>query len=487
MALVRLDAGQCRLALENDAEFFIQFFLYEELTHPIPEFHKEILALMISAMVPRLCLAIPRDHAKTTLAKLACLWYFLFSPYRFIIYVSNTAGIAVPATNDIIGFFESANFIETFGVCAFPIKRVGEGLYKFILPESLGSKVCILRALGAGQQVRGINVDHKRPQLAIVDDLEDNDNIATPELFMKLKKWVYGPFKKALDKFDHKIIWLGNMIDTQSMLFENCQSEFWHSRLWGVLLKDGSTLWPEAWPLEKLRMDYIEYQKNGMADIWFAEMMNMPMASGNGLIEAGEITYKPEVMPGNFEIGFLTVDLAISDKTWAHKTAITVHGWIDETFWQIVETKDYRGIDPIALFREIIKMVQKWHIHVIGIESVAYQASLQFVYPHLCLMEQIEGLEFCALYAGNRKAERLSSWAGLIKAGEYALTEGDFVCTQQLLKFDSTKKNNDDDTIDACASGPQMVREFSNLIWAEKNSALFAQHKVQTLAQIAEI
>ncbi len=473
---VQLSAKDCSFALEHDSEFFIQFFLHEELTFPVPAFHKDIFHLMVAAEVARLVLAIPRDHAKTTLAKLACVWYLLFSDYRFIVYLSNTSGIAVPAANDITGFLKSENFVNTFGECEWLIEQEGKGLYKFRLPAAFGKKLCILRALGASQQVRGINVDNQRPQLAIIDDLEDNDNIATPELFLKLKKWMYGPFRKCLDKFHNKMIWLGNMISQNSMLYENCQSRFWTSRRYGCLLANGEALWSDAWSIEKLMADYLEYQENGMADVWFAEMMNLPMASGAGLIEAEEITYKPAIQPRDHEVGFLTVDLAISEQTWAHNTVIAVHTWVDEEFWQITETHSYHGIDPIALFYEIIRVGQEWGYYAVGIESVAYQASLQYVFPHLCMVDQIEGFEFVALTATNRKVERLAPWAGLLKTGEYALTEGDFGITQQLLEYNPAKKHNKDDEIDACAHGPQMINTFMNVI-------LNAVHKVENQKQ----
>jgi len=68
MEQVQLGTQEIKLALEHDSEFFIQFFLGEELLFPVPEFHVENLDLMVLREVPKLALAIPRAHAKTTLA-----------------------------------------------------------------------------------------------------------------------------------------------------------------------------------------------------------------------------------------------------------------------------------------------------------------------------------------------------------------------------------------------------------------------------------
>ncbi len=493
-AAVQIPVDAIERALRVDPEFFIQFFLGEEIDLPVPDFHKDILAMMVGLDISRFVCAIPRDHAKTTLAKLACVWYYMFSDFRFIVYLSNTSDIAVPATNDIVDFLKSENFNRTFGPCTFIIEQHGKGLYKFVLPESLGSKTCILRALGAGKQVRGINVDNKRPQLAIIDDLEDNDNIATDELFKKLKKWVYGPFRKCLDKFNNKMIWLGNMIIEQSMLNENCNSEYWYSRRYGCLLANGKALWEDAWPIEKLMHDYAEYQEAGMADVWFAEMMNLPMASGSGLINAEEITYKPEVNARDHELGFFTVDLALSDEAWAHKTVVGVHVWVqndpdEQGWWQYIPLLAEAGMDSIALFWKLVDFSAEWGFTCIGIESEGYQASLQSIYPHLCLVHNIDGLEFFPLKTYKKaKTARLKPWADMIKSGDYALTEGDFMCTQQLLRYNVQLKTNDDDVIDCGAYGPQMYREYYFEIQnSVAKSETLLPTTIQTSYQVARI
>ena len=456
---VQMNTAAIKQSLEYDEEFFIHFFLGDELTFPVPKFHKDIFHTMTNATIKKFCCAVPRDHAKTTLAKLAVVYHFLFSPYRFIVYISNTFAIAAPACEDIVAFIESENFQAVFGSIEWLTRRPGDGIYKF----KIGSKVCILRALGAGQQVRGINVDNQRPQLAVIDDLEDNDNIATEALFLKLKKWVYGPFRKCLDKFDNKMIWLGNMISNRCMLKENCESDFWYSMRYGALLSTGEALWPDAWPLDKLKADFAEYVQAGMSEVWFAEMMNLPLVGGRGLIRPDEIEYRPKVFPGDLEYGFITIDPAISDKTWAHKTAVVVHGFIDEK-WQVVDYTFDTGIDPIRLFNITIELASMWGIHVVGIESVAYQASLQPVFAYFAAEQGMEFMEFVKVPAVMQKTQRIAGWCAMLKAKQYTLTEGEYAATDQLLNYDPSKRENDDDLIDACAHGPHMIERHMHTI-----------------------
>lgn len=483
-AQVSINRADVINALRKDPEFFIQFFLQDELTFPVPEFHKTIFIKMTSPDVKRFVCAIPRDHAKTTLAKLAVVWLFLFSPYRFIIYVSNTHTIAKEAVTDIRTFILSENFAQVFGRPEIIVDRQGDGIIKFKIIIDGKEKVCILRAIGAQQQVRGINIDNQRPQCAVVDDLEDNDNIATEPLFMKLKKWFYGPFLKCLDKFDNKLIQLGNMISNRQLLKENCESKRWHSMKYGCLLSNGQPLWADAWSLDKLKADFNEYLEKGMLDVWFAEMMNMPLAGGRGLIRADKLFYVPKVHPADVEYGCITVDLAISDKTWAHRTAVVVHVWCGE-FWQPAEYFMDYAVDPIQLLDIIIALCFKWRVHVVGIESVAYQAALQSVFTYICQMRGIDWIKFKELYFVGRKVQRLAAWAGMIKKKEYGLPEGDFPFTEQLLSFDPKVRDNDDDLIDAASFILQMTDEY--IFEIMEKLELVQTGNVQTLENYARV
>jgi hypothetical protein len=270
--------------LKEDGEFFIEFFLADELTSPVPFFHYgEIWPLLTNTAMQRVLLAIPRDHAKTTLAKLSVVWYFLFTNHRFCVYLSNTNTIAKNACIDIIGYLNSPNFIATYGKIKMIKESQTDSLWIFELPDPFQKgrvKKCILRAVGAGQQMRGINIDNQRPDIAVVDDVEDNENTESPSLQKKLDKWIFGPFIKALAR-RKKIIWLGNMLQQTSLLARLSKRPNWNPVVFGALVKDVATgllrsLWPDRWSVEELTEDFLEYQELGLVETWMCEMMNMP-------------------------------------------------------------------------------------------------------------------------------------------------------------------------------------------------------------------
>lgn len=454
-------------ALHVDPEYFIQFYLAEELKYAVPEFHKECFNLITAQMVMYIALALPRGHAKTTLSKLACVWYFLFTDIRFIVYVSNTAPIAAEACKDIIEYLRGHNHQSVFEgpyEVDFEVDREGHGYYKFwmTVPDGKGNfykKFCILKALGAGQQVRGLNVDNERPQLAVVDDLEDNENTATPALQRKLKKWFFGAFFKALSRKNKKIIYLGNMLSNQSILYYLCEkSQLWHSVRKGALLSNNEPLWSDMWPLEDIRADFVEYQNLGEVALWFAEMMNMPMAEGTALIQPEEIVYLPAIIPWQHKYAFITYDPAISQKTWANSSAIVVHAQIADR-WQVAEQM-LGKFTPEQVFYILLELCQRWQTRVVGIEQGSYQLGLKPLFDILMKVHNQAFETFEIPHKNRSKVERLTVWCGFLRKKLWCLTEGDHVITQQLITFDPLKTNNVDDLIDACAMGPVMTELY---------------------------
>lgn len=458
LTAVQFDPSELKRALQTMPEMLMHFLLGDKLTLGVPHFHIDMFNYLTDMSVSRFALAVPRGHAKTTVVKITCVWYFLFTRYRFIVYCSNTTTVAQDECRDIIEFLECGNFRAVFGPIVWEKKDGSSGLYIF----KIGDKRCILRALGAGQQVRGLNIDNQRPELLICDDAEDEENSATPGQRAKFRRWVYGPLFKATAR-NSKKIWVGNLTNSHCLINHFVDSDFWASMRYGCILTNGQPLWPEMFSLDYLRKDYIEYQQAGMAAKWFAEMMNLPVPEGMGLITSEEITYKHGRVPADLEMGFITIDPAISLNTQADNTAIAVHGLVNNV-WQVVDY--YLGkCGPLEMFIKALDFCIKWRVRVIGIENVAYQAALQPIFRYLLAERGQHGIEVIPLAAGGvRKAERIQAWAGWLKSGTYALTEGESKCTTQLLNYDPAKKENDDDLIDCCAYGPQVITQYFNLL-----------------------
>jgi hypothetical protein len=469
---VHVDKADLLESLKTIFAVFIDFFLHEQLTVPVPEFHTRVWNLMTRLDFKRVAIAIPRGHAKTTLAKLSAVWYFLFTDVQFIVYLSNTSDLAVKCVNDIMDFFDAPNFITVFGQIKYETEKRGDGEFIFYINTPWGgTKRCILKARGCGQQVRGLNIGNLRPQIAICDDMEDSEELDNEDVRNKNLRWFFGTFVKAMDRKFNKILMIGNLIDTHCILNKVMKLEGWTTMVLGAILKDRSPLWSDMWTIDALIKDYNEYQKLGLVSLWYAEMMNLIVAGETGLINIDEINYKEIPDYGSASHGFITIDPATG--TGGNKTA---NGTL------VPQVVDYEAgqLDESATVDTALLMAHKWGIRVIGIESIAYQRALATLFSVIMLQRGIIGIEVVKLYPGHAsKNERIGAWVALIKTKGYAIPFGDIYITNQLLAYNRLKENNDDDLIDSCAMGPQMLAEYGGLIMSSNIVAMLQTKSIR--------
>jgi hypothetical protein len=469
---IEVDLSQLRLLLRTDAEVFIEFFLADALDMPVPEFHKEIWSLLTDQEKERVLLAIPRDHAKTTLAKLVVIWYWLFTTHRFAVYLSNTAPIAKGACRDIMEFLQHPNFIEVFGVIRMIKQSENEGLWLFDLPTPTWPQALCAPRIGQGQQMRGINIDNQRPDIAVVDDVEDNENTESELQQRKLDRWMFGPFLKALAK-KKKILWLGNMLTKTSLLARLSRNVRWNPVVFGCLIKDSVTgvlrpLWPGRWSVEGLQEDFKEYKDNGLVETWMCEMMNMPGHGENGFTPE-QINYEAVPTPDSIRAAWITVDPAFGQNSWNDESAIAVHV-IPLNGCPITVGVVHGQFDEVRLFEEIFSLAQYWNAWVWGVESIAAQRLLIPIF-NMLLTERMmmNRAEIIPLMAGrgDPKSSRIRAWVALMSNREWAIAEGDIDITTQILGYDFRKKDQADDIIDSCAYGPYMMEQYMHLILAQ--------------------
>lgn len=465
--------GEIVERLRTDGEFFIEFFLHEELSSPVPFFHYgEIWPLLTNTSMQRVLLAIPRDHAKTTLSKLSVVWYFLFTNHRFCVYLSNTNTIAKNACKDIIGYFNSPNFIATYGRIKMLKESETDSLWIFEVPMRDGRiKKCILRAVGAGQQMRGINIDNQRPDIAVIDDVEDNENTDSEVLQKKLDRWIFGPFLKALAR-QKKIIWLGNMLQKTSLLARLSLRPNWNPIKFGAIVQDNVTgeftpLWPERWPMAELIEDFQEYVELGLIETWMCEMMNMPGHGVDGFTQE-QINYAPIPGPDEILAAWLVLDPAFGENITNDDSSITVHVLPRDGPAMMVDHRTGKFKEH-EIFDLMLGLSRTWNAWVWGIEAVAAQRVLIPFFQVLLTTQLLNhSIEMIPLMAGkgDPKVSRIKAWVSLMAKNEYAVYEGAVEVTQQLLGYNMRKKSNRDDLIDSCAYGPMMLMQYEGLLIA---------------------
>jgi hypothetical protein len=313
-----------------------------------------------------------------------------------------------------------------------------------------------------------MNIDNERPDIAVADDVEDMDNTETDAQRLKLKNWVLGTFVKALGK-QHKLIWIGNMLARDSLLAKLSRLPSWNPVVFGCLVKDSNNqltpLWPELWPMEAIIADFNEYKALGSVETWMCEMMNMPGHGQNGFTQ-DQINYATRPVPDSLKAAFITIDPAFGKSQTNDRTAIVVHGLPMRGPVTVCDYTNER-LRENQIFEIALSYAMRWNAKVWGIESVAAQKVLITLFETFLAERQMTNqIKILPLKAGrgDPKRLRISSWVASMEEGTYAIPEDDIEITTQLLNYSMVEDDQEDDLIDACAYGVQMLDNYSQII-----------------------
>ena len=114
---VTIDESELIAAIQHDCVAILSFYLQDELDMKVPGFHLQIWQELVDMLkltnrpgvttALKKLFAVPREHSKSTLAKVATILFLKYSPYKFVLYASKTNGIARNAIHDILAWLES--------------------------------------------------------------------------------------------------------------------------------------------------------------------------------------------------------------------------------------------------------------------------------------------------------------------------------------------------------------------------------------------
>lgn len=457
---VHIDRAQLLHLIRYDCETILAFYLGEELTLEIPEFHKELwdefLDLldqvnnpeMLTGILKKL-LGVPREHAKTTLVKIAIILFFRYSRLSFCAYISNTFAAAINALKDVKAFLESKQDQELYGALEIEKSSDTEGLYILRISTPDGRrKTVIMKAFGVNTQIRGTLIHNRRPDLMIFDDCESNETASSETQQAKLDAWCLGTAMKSMAKLGI-CIFIGNMINEKTLLARLTREPDWRPTVFGCIIRSATgnlrPLWEGRWSLESLLQDYASYRRLGSGHVWEAEMMNLTANEILGESLDG-IDKPPRPMPDEIEAGFLCLDPAFGDKAWHDESAITVHVLQRGAQIPIIVESWHGKAKEEQLLDEMIRLSYYWGITTWAIESVAAQKLLISLFRLMLVQRQMSADLFLMLpiTAGkDSKASRIVSFRSIVAKGSYGICETESELIQKLGEYTALVEHED--------------------------------------------
>lgn len=446
----------------QDLNFLGMLAAPEEFTYNFPLFYLTLFGMLTAfkAKIERYAIGIPRGFAKTTFIKLLCLWYILFSHKQFILIVGASEDLAVNTLSDICDLLSSPNIRKLFGNWRAQVEVDTQALKVF----HFRGRDIILRAIGAGTAVRGINRKNKRPDVIIMDDIQKRETSENKDLSDQLLKWILGTLMKARSNDGCTYIYVGNMYPQNCILEKLKHNTQWTSFIVGGILADGTSLWEELRPIEELISEYQADSEMGHADIFISEILNSTdIASASGIDISKIPVLPPYFADADPEGSFIIIDPS-SGKKQGDDCTINHYSVCDGI--PILDTIESGTFSPLETIKQAISLGLQNNTRLIAVEGVAYQSTLLFWFEQYCEQEGISGFEFVELSPkGQAKNNRIKRGLLQVLKGEIYLGPNTrSKVLSQVTDWNPLKINNTDDIIDPIGYVEEVMRQYGHFI-----------------------
>lgn len=232
-----LHAGKCQ-DVEGHISDGISHDVCDALLH---QWLDETLPHIINAPVGQhVAIAAPRGEAKSTIVSLCfVLWAIVTGKKQYILLIADTfeqsVALLESVKNELIGNPRLNH--------DFP-EYTGEGRVWNTGTLITCSQVKI-QALGAGKRMRGLRHGPHRPDLIILDDLENDEHVRKPEQRDKLQAWLQktvlnlGSADGSMD-----VVYIGTILHYDSVLARTLKKSLWQTKVFQAI-----TQWPDRMDL----------------------------------------------------------------------------------------------------------------------------------------------------------------------------------------------------------------------------------------------
>jgi len=373
--------GDSLVECYGDVAIHARTFFPERFYRQFDPLHDDVFRIVNSrpgdlGYKPRKVIAAPRGTGKTSLSNLALpAQKILFRDRRYVVPVSASATLALQQSENLRRELTQNVLIkQLFG----DIKTGNFSKDQWVV-NIAGQEICVMPR-GAGQQVRGMLFGNHRPDLIIVDDLENPDEVMSEEQRRKRREWFYADLMNCVDRGrdDWEIIVVGTVLHEASLLNELLESPHWMSARLEICDDNLKSNAPNFMSDQEIKELYDHYNEEGELDVFYREYRNNPIASGKdaafrsayfSYYEEGELALNHDP---NIE-NIIIVDPARTTKMTSAESGIIgvgVNMRSNEIFVRYVLGGRFH---PDELYDEIIKAIQHTNADVLAVETTGLE------------------------------------------------------------------------------------------------------------------
>lgn len=395
-------------------EYFVQNYFPHYVRSPHKSQLHEYLFKTLPALLrnPNNALeadAAPRGEAKSTMVtQLFSLWCIVTGQKHYIVIVMDSIDQAYPMLEAIKAELEFNPRLKT----DFP-EACGQGRV-WQSGTAVTANDVKIQVAGSGKKLRGLRHGPYRPDLVVLDDIENDEAVRNPDMRDKLEGWL----KKTVlhlggvgQKFD--VVYIGTILHYDSVLNRTLNNPMWHSARFKAMLKwpDNMALWDEWETIlrnngkagEAMAQAFYEaneaemtagaqtsWAARGVLDLmkirardghaaFDSELQNDPV-SGEDAVFAhilDKCFYKPsEIPPDAVRFGALDPSLGKAGAS-RDPSAILVGAFDRKTGVLYVEVAQIKKRLPDLIIEDVIALQAKHKCKVWAVETVQFQEFLK--------------------------------------------------------------------------------------------------------------
>lgn len=407
---------------------------------------------------PKYAVGIPRGFSKTIVLKLYVVWLILFSDRRFILVVCNTASHANNFLADVQDMLSSSNIVSIFGDWRTSREKDTQELQKF----NFRGRSIVLAGIGSGGSVRGLNIKFRRPDIVIMDDMQNRDEAANPDMAATSMDWMLGTLMKACHPQSCVFIFVGNMYPFEGSILRKLKhSTEWVSFITGAILADGESLWPEHRSIEDLLSELAFDTEQGRPQIFYSEVMNDEDSGTVSGIDVSKIPLCPAYLDASMaQGGFVIIDPSLGKKK---SDDVAIGGFLVFDGVPVLWDLQVGKFDPGKCIQLSTFVAVKYNMQLIVVESGAYQATLKFWFEFIFAQLKITGIEIGLVSpAGMQKNSRILAMFRLLLTGKLKLAKAvRSAVIYQITQWNPIKINNKDDILDVLSYPYKVIEEYA--------------------------
>lgn len=410
---------------------------------PFAEFHHKIIRSLIRTKKRLSVIVVARGFGKTNLVTvLYAIWSVFLRKRKYVILISYSQGKSIKNLRRIQNLIKQKNFRKVFRYKIL-IENFTNGIIQI---QRRNGSIHTFEAKGVNQPIFGAGEMEARPDLIIMDDLEDLKIASNPERVEAMLKWFSVEVRFAMQRRDAmgrkgQIILIGTPLDMNSFLAKVMAWKI-NIQLYPGLVDadgnadaDGQSIWPEMHPTAELKEERDDFFKEGRSAEWRSQILLDPGGLRVLKFEESKMVKIPydevqaNLKGGKYEV-YIMDDMAYTRKTYSAYSGITVSGHLGNS--QIDFLQSRRGKwTPEEHFNELweLKQIYKRHLEGVYVETTQFANTASFMreYAWRTKREQFDifPLERPGKYYTQDKDSRIGMLVGYYNFGLMRVYEED--------------------------------------------------------------